>query len=67
MTDYQAGHLKHRAETLEVAMRTAFPENDERLAEMAWVILAPRSPARHVASDKVADWPDLYTPSAANG
>lgn len=65
MTDYQAGHLKHRPDTLQVAMRTAFPETDERLAEMAWLLISPRGPARHVSSDKVADWPDLYTPPAA--
>jgi len=62
MTDYQPGHLKQRPDTLEVAMRTAFPENDERLAQMAWIVIAPRGPAKHAITATVADWPDLFTP-----
>lgn len=67
MTDYQPGHLKHNADTLEVAIRTAFPETDERLAEMAWVVAGPRFGARHATTAKVADWADLFTPPAADG
>ena len=61
---YQAGHLKHRADTLEVAIRTMFPEDDERLARMAWLISGPRFGARHGTTGEVADWDDLYTPPA---
>lgn len=67
MTDYQAGHVKQRVETLEVAVRTSFPETDERLAEMAWIICGPQFGARHASTDKVVDWPDLYIPPAADG
>lgn len=62
---YRAGHLKHRPDTLEVALRTAFPEDDEQLARMAWLVTNPRLGARHVSSSEVADWADLYTPPAA--
>lgn len=61
---YQAGHLKHRPDTLEVAIRTMFPEDDEQLARMAWLISGPRFGARHATSDQVSDWDDLYTPPA---
>lgn len=67
MTIYQQGHLKHKADTLEVAQRTPFPEDDEHLAQMAWAVLNPRRGVRHVATDKVADWPDIFTPPAADG
>ena len=62
-TTYQAGHLKHNTETLEVAIRTMFPEDDERLARMAWLISGPRFGARHAAAAEVADWPDLFVPN----
>lgn len=62
MTVYQPGHLKHNPETLEVALRTSFPENDERLARMAWAIVGPRFGAKHASTDQVADWVDLFTP-----
>lgn len=64
---YQAGHIKHNANTLDVALRTAFPEDDERLAQMAWVIVGPRSGVKHATTAQVADWTDLYTPPAADG
>lgn len=64
---YQPGHVKQRAEALEVAIRTAFPEDDERLAEMAWIVVGPRFGARHVTTDKVADWADLFTPPVTDG
>ena len=63
-TTYQAGHIKHNSETLEVAIRTMFPEDDERLARMAWLISGPRFGARHSAADEVAGWDDLFTPPA---
>ena len=62
---YQAGHIKHNADTLDVAVRTSFPEDDERLAQMAWVVAGPNSRTRHASTDKVADWADLYIPPAA--
>ena len=62
MTEYRPGHVKQRIETLEIAIRTAFPEDDERLAQMAWLVAGPRFGAKHASTDQVADWTDLFTP-----
>lgn len=64
---YLPGHLKQRADTLEVAIRTAFPEDDEQLARMAWIVAGPRFGARHTTTAEVADWTDLFTPPVSDG
>jgi hypothetical protein len=65
VTDYPEGHLKHNAETNEVAVRTIFPEDQgPNLANMAWLVATSNSGARTVPSSAVADWPDLYSPLA---
>lgn len=67
MTVYQEGHIKHNIDNGEVAIRTHFGETDERIAQMAWIIASARFGVRHAPTSTVADWPDLYTPPAANG
>lgn len=65
---YQTGHVKHDAETNQVALRTIFPEDESpQLAAMAWLVATPNAGVRHAVTAEVADWDDLYTPPAADG
>lgn len=66
MSNYKTGHLKHNTETLEVAVRTTFPEDDERLAQMAWVIASPHYGTKHATTVQVDDWDDLFIPGAGS-
>lgn len=57
---YAAGHLKHNPDTLEVAIRTVFPE--ETLPDSAWIVATTNKGTYMAPTVKVADWADLYTP-----
>lgn len=60
---YAAGHLKHNAETNEVAIRTIFPE--DAIPESAWLVATTHRGTYLATSEKVSDWTDIYTPPAA--
>jgi hypothetical protein len=62
MTDYILGHVKRDPVTGSVAVRTIYPESDVILAQRAWMIATPHEGSRHVATEEVADWDDLYAP-----
>lgn len=58
---YLAGHIKHNAETDEVALRTIFPEDQgPQMANMAWLIATKNTGARNAPSTEVEGWDDLY-------
>lgn len=57
---YAAGHLKHNADTNEVAIRTIFPE--DALPDSAWLVATTNRGTYMTGGEKVADWADLYTP-----
>lgn len=56
------GHIKRNPETGDVAIRTVFPEATPQLAGMAWLVATTGVGARHVTSDWVTSWEDLYVP-----
>lgn len=60
---YVAGHVKHNAETNEVAIRTIFPEDaGGQMASMTWLICTTNMGARNAKTDEVVNWDDLYVP-----
>lgn len=60
---YLTGHIKHNAETDEVALRTIFPEDQgPQMANMAWLIATKNVGARNAPTTEVSGWADLYTP-----
>jgi hypothetical protein len=62
---YLMGHVKHDPTTGSVAVRTRFDDTVPEQARRAWLIASPISGPRSTTPDEVADWPDLYTPPAA--
>ena len=57
------GHVKRNPETGDIAIRTIFPEDSTpQLANMAWLVATANIGARHVKSDEVEEWDDLYVP-----
>lgn len=67
MTVYAPGTLRHKPAAdpadSEVAIRTTLPEDDPRLAAMAWLVSSPRAGSRHTTTAEVETepWTDLPT------
>jgi hypothetical protein len=62
---YEVGHVKHNADTGEVAIRTIFPEDQgPQLAGMAWLVASKGSGSRNASSGDVEAWDDLYDPAS---
>lgn len=52
------GHVKRNPSTGDVAVRTAFPEDD--YPDMAWTVVTSRSGATTKPSSYVDGWDDLF-------
>lgn len=61
--EYLTGHVKRNPDTGAVAIRTIFPtNNNEQLANMAWLVATTNIGARHIRNEDAEGWDDLYTP-----
>lgn len=55
---YQPGHIKHHAETNQVAIRTVHEH-----PSMEWSVATSAAGSRHANTADVEDWDDLHTPT----
>lgn len=64
MSDYRTGHIKRNPDTLEVAVRMIFDEENPQMARLAWLIGHPTMGARNATTGEVADWIDVWAPTS---
>lgn len=66
MSAYRKNHVKHNPDTGEVAVRTAFDDEDPATADRAWTLSGGDRPAgtgrAATATVEVAPWYDLIIP-----
>lgn len=55
---HPVGHVKHHAETNQVAIRTAHEH-----PRMEWSVATATAGARHASTAEVEEWDDLFTPA----